>query len=162
MPGSYAGKTLMAGTKILTHVDDYSRVGVWAMRHFERGYEIERALGGWGNNFPTIDWAVKTITDPGKGTLDTIKSIKSLDLRAKRYQRPSTLRHTIMGYVEELRNFKNTTYDGIDWIVKEGSSRTLEIAIPPVEMTSKQAAVFEQIQDELEGSGIELIITIVS
>jgi len=167
VPGSYAGKTLMAGTKILTHADDYSRVGVWAMRYFERGYEIERALGGWGNNFPTIDWAVKTATGEKSGMLDSIKSIKSLDLRAKRYQNPNTLQKTLEKYIGELSDFSGAKYNGISWTVKDGSSRTLEVAIPPVEMTPAQAKVFENLQEQLAketnpGKRIELIITIVS
>ena len=162
IPGSYVTKTLKAGTQILTKADNYVKSGVWTMKHFERGYEIERALGGWANNFPTIDWAKQIITGPNTGLLKDIKSIKSLDLTAKRYKNSYTLKKTLYEYIDELATFKEAGYKGITWKFVEGSSKTLEIAVPPVEITAKQLKVFKEVETEAAAAGIELVITIVS
>jgi hypothetical protein len=160
VPGSYAGKALSAGTKILSRADDYTKTGVWAMKAFDRGWEIEKALGGWGDNFPVIDWAYKTIRDE-KGYLESIKSIKSIDITASGYQKASKLKSTLKGYVNALANFKETTHGGRKWTVMSHSSRTLEIAIPPVEMTAAQAKAFQEVVEYAKEKGIEIITRIV-
>ena len=153
----------MAGTKILSKSDDFAKSGVWAMNHFARGYEIERALGGWANNFPKIDWAKKTVLADGTtGVLDSIVSIKSLDITRKTYQNPGRLTTKLKTYINSLRDFETASYNGIDWFVAEGSSRTLKLAIPAVEMTSAQAKAFQVAMEYAEQENVNLIIEIVS
>ena len=160
-PGSYAGKALSAGTKILSHSDNYVKSGVWAMKAFDRGWEIEKALGGWGNNFPVIDWAYKTLRG-NTVYLESIKSIKSIDITANSYQKASKLKSTLKGYVNELAEFEGVpNWGGMEWIVMSHSSRTLEIAIPPVEMTAAQAKVFQGVVEYAKEKGIEVITRIV-
>ena len=90
VPGSYTVK----GVKILSKLDNYSHAAksVWKMKWSDRGYEIERRLGGMCNNFPTIDkYTVSKITGKTK-TLSSITSIKSIDMTAKTYQEPASLK----------------------------------------------------------------------
>ncbi len=160
-PGSYATKTLKAGTKILSKSDNYVKSGVWSMKAFDRGYEIEKALGGWCNNFPVIDWAQKTIR-ANKTYLESIKSIKSIDITASSYQKASTLKSKLKGYVDSLAEFTGVKkWNGTEFKVSSGTSRTLEIAIPPVEMTSSQAKVFKEIVEYANEKGVKVITRIV-
>ena len=102
------------------------------------------------------------MTGINAGQLDDIKSIKSLDITGKRYRSPYTLEKTLEKYIQELADFKTTRYKNITWHVKEGSSRTLEIAIPPVEMTAKQAEIFKKMEGKAAEKKVDLIVTIVS
>ena len=128
------------------------------MKAFDRGWEIERRLGGWCNNFPTIDWADM---DEAAGLLKNIKSIKSIDLNAKTYKKASKLRSKLRGYVDELARFNKTKYGNTHWVVEEGTSRILQIAIPSGGMTDAQAKVFEEIIEYAREKGVEVITTII-
>ena len=161
VPGSYSGKMVRAGTKILSSADNYVKTGVWSMKAFDRGYEIERALGGWGNNFPTIDWAKRTVRSDIV-YLESIKSIKSIDITAKSYQKASTLSNKLRGYVDDLLRFEGVkSWQGKRYKVVSGTSRTLEIAVPPVEMTPSQTNVFNEIIEYAAERGIKVDIKIV-
>ena len=48
-----------------------------------------------------------------------------------------------------------------DFKVFEGTSRTLELAIPPVEMTAEQAKVFQEIYDYAKEKGVNFITRII-
>ena len=66
------------------------------------------------------------------------------------------------GYVNELAEFEGVpNWGGMEWIVMSHSSRTLEIAIPPVEMTAAQAKVFQGVVEYAKEKGIEVITRIV-
>ena len=52
-------------------------------------------------------------------------------------------------------------WGGKTWIVKANSSRTLEIAIPPVEMTPEQAKAFQEIIDYAKTLGVDVVTRIV-
>ncbi|WP_080066679.1 RHS repeat-associated core domain-containing protein [Ruminiclostridium hungatei] len=160
-PGSYTAKGIKAGTKILSRADEYTKTGVWAMKAFDRGWEIEKALGGWGNNFPVIDWAIKEFRN-GKGYLSDIKSIKSIDITAKTYQKSSNLKSLLKGYVNDLANFSEAKFEKVNYYVMDGTSRTLEIAIPAVEMTADQAKVFKYITDYAKSEkNINVVVKII-
>lgn len=128
------------------------------MKAFDRGWEIERRLGGWCNNFPTIDWADM---DEAAGLLKNIKSIKSIDLNAKTYQNTSKLYNTLKRYVNQLIDFNGAKYKGINWIVQTGTPRTLEIAIPSSSMTKEQAEIFEKIIEYAQENGVKVIKRII-
>ncbi|MGN0243077.1 MAG: RHS repeat-associated core domain-containing protein, partial [Lachnospiraceae bacterium] len=161
IPGSYAGKTIKAGTKILSKADDYKRTGVWAKKALDRGWDIEKALGGWCNNFPTIDKAVKKTYKNGKNFLKNIVSIKSMDTTAKTYQNASKMRNKLRKYIDDLANFSETTYKGTKWTVKGGTSRTLELAIPAVGLSKKQAKVLQEMKEYAKKLGVTLKVVIV-
>lgn len=161
--GTYSQKLVAAGTKILSKADDYVKTGVWTMKAFDRGWEIEKALGGWCNNFPTIDWAIKTVRND-KTYLESIKSIKSMDITLPSYQKQSTLYNKLKKYVDELVDFDGVKkWKGVEYQVSQGSTRTLEIAVPPVEMTSMQADVFNEIikYASMQTKKIDVVIRIV-
>lgn len=128
------------------------------MKAFDRGWEIERRLGGWCNNFPTIDWADM---DEAAGLLKNIKSIKSIDLNAKTYQNTSKLYNTLKRYVNQLIDFNGAKYKGINWTVQTGTPRTLEIAIPSSSMTKEQAEIFEKIIEYAQENGVKVIKRII-
>ena len=130
------------------------------MNVFERGWEIEKALGGWGNNFPTIDCARKTVRT-GATYLEDIKSIKSIDITAPSYQYASVLRNRLRGYTDDLASFQAKPYKGTDYIVMPGTRRTLEIAVPPVEMTAEQAGVFQEMVEYGRQYGVDIVTRIV-
>ena len=131
------------------------------MNKWDRGWKIERELGGWCNNFPTIDKGVKRYV--GKMIyLSDIVSIKSLDTTTKSYKNVFKLRYTLKKYIDDLAGFEGKkNYKGFEYIVEEGTDRTLQIAVPPVEMTAEQAKVFDDMMKYAkEEYGIDVVITI--
>src|SRR5271169_6768422 len=69
---------------------------VWDLNPFQRGREIEQAIGtNLPSNFPTIDRF-----ENGVAT-----SIKSLDLEAPTYQSVSTLSRTLTNYIDKVADF---------------------------------------------------------
>lgn len=160
-PGSYSAKTVKAGTKILSKSDNYVKSGVWAMKWSDRGYEIEKALGGMANNFPKID---KYVISQVKGTTTWLKSatsIKSIDITSKSYKSGTTLYNKLKTYVDDLTKFSGTTYKKTTYKLEKNASKTLEIAIPPVEMNKSQSEAFKKIQKYASEKGIEIITKII-
>ncbi len=159
-PGSYTVKGLKAGTKILSKSDEFKKTGVWAMKAFDRGWEIEKALGGMCNNFPTIDKYFIKATQGNVNILSSVTSIKSIDITAKSYQ-GSGLKSLLKGYINELAGFSNANYSKARYVVSSDAEKILEIAIPPVEMTSKQAEIFKNMVDYAKENGIQIVTRIV-
>ncbi len=160
-PGSYSAKTIKTGTQILSKSDNYVKSGVWAMKAFDRGYEIEKALGGMANNFPVIDKYVKSQYRAGIMWLSSVTSIKSIDITASSYKSGNTMKNLLKKYVDDLAAFKGKPYKDTYYQLESCGNKILEIAIPPVEMTSNQAKVFEEIKEYATEKGIELITRIV-
>ena len=160
-PGSYASKTIKAGTKIISKADDYVKTGVWTMNALDRGYEIERALGGMCNNFPVIDKFVAPMMDSSRKWLSSITSIKSIDTTAKTYQDSGKLYSKLKKYVDSLAKFDDKTYKGIEHIVMDDAERILELAIPPVELSSSQADALQRITEYANELGIILKTVII-
>ena len=160
-PGSYSAKTIKAGTQILSKSDNYVKSGVWAMKAFDRGYEIEKALGGMANNFPVIDKYVKSQCRAGIMWLSSVTSIKSIDITASSYKSGNTMKNLLKKYVDDLAAFKGKSYKDTYYQLESCGNKILEIAIPPVEMTSNQAKVFKEIKEYATEKGIELITRIV-
>ncbi|MBU5334084.1 hypothetical protein KQI61_17975 [Anaerocolumna aminovalerica] len=129
---------------------------VWKLNPFERGNEIEKALGGWCNNFPVIDKAGKIVN----GFRESITSIKSMDLFAKSYQNGNSVYNTVMKYVNSLANFTSTKWGSINVDVNSSTRRYLELAIPKggveAQMTQINNAIAEAAQ-----RGVEIIIRFV-
>ena len=128
---------------------------VWKLSPFERDVEIEKALGGWNNNFPVIDKAGDIVN----GYRTSITSIKSLDLSAKSYQSGNTVYSTIMGYANKLAKFETTSYGGTTIRVNSSTQRILELAIP----NSASQIQLEQIKGAVTHAGkigIQVIIKI--
>jgi len=162
LPGSYSLKTVKAGTKIISRADEYVKTGVWAMDQWSRGWEIERALGGMANNFPTIDKFISSGVKNGDTILTSVTSIKSIDITADTYKKAGGLRHKLKSYVNSLIEFKEKTYKGVTYVLEKNAKKILEVAIPPVSMSAAQAAVFEEIQSYAAENGIEFIVRIIS
>ena len=152
LPGSYTAK----GVNLLMKADDFVKAptGVWAKKPFERGWEIEKALGGMMNNFPVID----KFTVGAKGIASSITSIKSIDVTAKTYQKGNNFYNTIKGYVDDLANFSTTTYGGVTVKVNQNTSRILELALPPVQLTKSQADQLDKITKEASKKGVKIVI----
>ncbi|PRX52876.1 hypothetical protein B0G52_1501, partial [Cohnella sp. SGD-V74] len=147
-------KYLWKSAKTMFKSDD--AVGsVWKLSPFERGVEIERALGGWNNNFPVIDKAGDIVN----GYRTSITSIKSIDLSAKSYQSGNTVYTTIMGYSKKLTKFETTSYGGTTIRVNSSTQRILEVAIPK----GASPAQLEQIKGAVNHAGkigVQVIIKI--
>ena len=136
-----------SGAKVLP------KASVWTMKAFDRGWEIEKLLGGMGNNFPTIDKFV----NGAKGFAKSITSIKSMDLGAKTYQKGNAVYNTIIKYANDLSGFKSTTWSKITVNVNSSTQRILELALP----TNVSAAQLEQINKaiiEAGKKGIDVVI----
>lgn len=108
---------------------------VWKLHPFERGWAIEKQLGGWGNNFPVIDKFEKGIAT----------SIKSLDLNAKSYQNSNRVFNTLKRYIDDLVGFNGATRKPIN--ISEIVGRQLDLALPS---GSGSAAQWEQIQQAMK------------
>lgn len=117
------------GTTIM--VEGQYAFSVWDLNPFDRGYAIEKALGGWCDNFPVIDKA------SGKGISESITSIKSMDLSLASYQNGNSVYNKIMSYVESLKNFIGDSRYGHHIKVNSNTQRILEFVIPS-EGTPKQ------------------------
>jgi len=159
VPGSYTAKGLKAGAKILAKADDFEKTGVWAMKAFDRGYAIEKMLGGWGTNFPVIDKAVKGI----KGYAESITSIKSMDITAKTYNKGNRMYYTLKGYIDSLSGFVEKRWANETISTGADTKRYLELAIPAVEMTKSQ---FTQLQKAIKYASdlenpVEIILRII-
>ena len=76
-----------------------------------------------------------------------------MDITLKTYQNPSKLKSKLKGYINSLASFEKTKYGGTLYKVSEGTSRTLELAIPPVEMTKAQSDVFKEVFDYFRSKG---------
>ena len=150
-----------AGTKILSSSDEYVKSGVWLMNALDRGYEIERALGGMVNNFPTIDKFKVAWDVAGTKWLSSVTSIKSIDTTLKTYQDSSKFYSKLKRYVDDLIGFDDVKYKGVWHRIDCNTDRVLELAIPPVELSSEQADVLQQIANYASEFGIEFITRIV-
>ncbi|MGN0242880.1 MAG: hypothetical protein ACI4CT_02330, partial [Lachnospiraceae bacterium] len=115
---------------------------------------------GW-NILSLIDKAVKKFLKDGSGILKNIVSIKSMDTTAKTYQNASKMRNKLRKYIDDLAGFSETTYKGTKWTVKGGTSRTLELAIPAVGLSKKQAKVLQEMKEYAKKLGVTLKVVIV-
>lgn len=98
-----------------------SNLNVWKMSPLDRGWAIERRLGGWGNNFPVIDKFENGIAT----------SIKSLDLGAKTYQKTGAVFNKLKGYIDDLAGFSGGSQsDKINISLRMVKGKTLELALP--------------------------------
>jgi RHS repeat-associated protein len=153
--GALAG-AIYAGSAAAITIATESGVGVWALGAAQRGMVIEKALGGMGTNFPTID----KFTRAASGLLNSITSIKSMDLAAKCYQGANAIYNKVMGFVNSLAGFNYTTYKGEFYQVASGVQRTLQIAIPEGATAAQMAQINKAIADAA-AQGITVITTVV-
>ena len=110
----------------------------WNSGWAARGRYFENRLGRTLHpNFPTID----KIPD-GIAT-----SIKSIDLNAKTYQVPNSLRNRLNNYVDEVEGFKGDRWGGDEVKEIDIKSRAVSIAIPKGSMTEEQRALFEEARE---------------
>ena len=154
-------RTAQTGAKLLQKersIENYSRAGVWAMNAFNRGWEIERRLGGMMNNFPTIDKMVEVFNDGTRSILSSVTSIKSIDITAETYKDASKLKSRITKYIDDLAGFAGTTYKQHDYILQDNLQRILEIAIPPVTPNSAQSEVIDEMISYAQSQGIQIKI----
>jgi len=108
---------------------------VWALNKWDRGRAIEKALGHNLGNCRTIDKLV------GR----TATSIKSIDLNAKTYQKMSNIGSKLREYIDDLADFKGTTYKGVRcYPGQDFDDRVLELAIPSRGVTAAQRQALEQ------------------
>ena len=161
-----------AGKEIPTTVNDFPNAkietikDVWTKGVCERGKQIDILLNkhnlgeGLGENFPVVD----------RLEGDVLISTKSLDLGAKTYLDPEKLRKRLQNYIDQLDNFENKypkvkTEDGFSWginpITKEPNkplkstdynSKKLELVLPDMPMTAKQAEVINSFIEDFDMS----------
>ena len=63
--------------------------------------------------------------------------------------------------MDDLAEFSSTSYKGKVYEMETTAKRILEVAVPPVEMTSSQAKIFQEVTEYAAENGIELIVKIV-
>ena len=127
-------------------------VSFWELSPFERGWAIEKILGGNINNFPVIDKYTRDI----KGTITSVTSIKSIGLGAVSYNKGMHLYNTIMKYATTLSNFSGRTWGKTTIAVPEEATKMLEIAIPN-NPTNTQIIQMEQALIDAAKLGIKII-----
>ncbi|MBS0598876.1 MAG: VCBS repeat-containing protein [Proteobacteria bacterium] len=112
-------RAIKGGAQMLRDAD--AAESVWRLNPFQRGQQIERALGqNLPYNFPVIDRF-----ENGLAT-----SIKSLDLNAKTYQNTAALSRVLRGYVDDVAAFNGRTWAGVRIRSQDISGRALDLAIP--------------------------------
>jgi len=153
--GISAGVKYISGTSKALQILDKGE-SVWKLGAFERGRKIENALGGMGNNFPTIDKFVKN----SKDIATSITSIKSIDIFAKSYQGNNAIYNQVMKYVNSLAGFQTTTWGGTRVIVNSSTNRILELAIPPGATSTQLAQINKAIADAAK-QGITVVTKVI-
>jgi hypothetical protein len=132
------GAKATAARRVVKVADVVGEAGgnsVWALNKWDRGRAIEKALGHTLGNCQTIDKLV------GR----TATSIKSIDLNAKTYQNMGQLGGKLRKYVDDLADFKGTTYKRVDYFPgRNFDDRVLELAIPSRGVTAAQRQALEQ------------------
>jgi len=126
---------------------------LWQMAAVDRGSLIHDALGGNLGTFPVIDKFVKGID----GFAQSISSIKSIDVFASSYQATNALYNKIMQYGNELANFVQKTWYGINVITNSSTQRLLEIAVP-ANATAAQLTEINRAAAELLKKGVQVVI----
>lgn len=111
--------------------------GVWKLNPFQRGQQIEQALGhNLPSNFPTIDRFENGIAT----------SIKSIDLDAASYLNDATLSRTLTGYVDKAAGFNGRTWAGRTIESDDILGRGLDLAIPHSGNASQQAIINQAVK----------------
>lgn len=111
--------------------------GVWKLNPFQRGQQIEQALGhNLPGNFPVIDRF-----ENGLAT-----SIKSIDLDAATYQSGSTLTRTLNGYVDKVAGFQGRTWAGVRIRGQDITGRALDLAIPHSGSAAQEAIISQTVK----------------
>ena len=96
--------------------------GIWDLGPVTRGEIIHERLGqNLPRTFPVIDKFLNGI----------VTSIKSIDLRAKSYQNPSTIERVGKGFIDKVAAFMNGRRPEIAIGPSDIKGRALDIAIPP-------------------------------
>lgn len=116
-----------------------SSSSVWKLPPLERGWAIERRLGGWCNNYPVID---KFNRQTGIAT-----SIKSMDLNAKSYQKAGSVFNKLKGYIDKLHRFKGSGWKDSKVLGADISGKELELVLPNGSGTKAQ---WEQIHQAID------------
>jgi hypothetical protein len=124
---------------------------VWEMNQFERGFAIEKQLGGnLPSNFPVIDRF-----DNGIAT-----SIKSIDLNAASYQNAATLQRTLNGYVDKVAAFNGQRWAGTIITPSQVQGRQLLLAVPGRGNAAQQAAI-QAASKRAQNAGVQFTTTVV-
>jgi RHS repeat-associated protein len=112
----YAGKRLIFAAR-----------SIWKMPAKgpqSRGFVYEKMLKLKGlmktSNFPTIDAFHKGVAT----------SVKTMNLNAKSYQKGNAVYNKLKKYVDDLVNFKDTTWGGQTVLANDVKSKVLELGIP--------------------------------
>ncbi len=116
-----------------------SSSSVWKLPPLERGWAIERRLGGWCNNYPVID---KFNRQTGIAT-----SIKSMDLNAKSYQKTGSVFNKLKGYIDKLHKFKGLDSNDMKVSGNKILGKELELVLPNGSGTKAQ---WEQIHQAID------------
>jgi RHS repeat-associated protein len=112
-----------------------------------RGRVIETMLGGnLPRTFPVIDKFFNGLAT----------SIKSMDLRLATYLNPAKLESALMGHVDKLAGFSGGQLGTT--VVRNVTSRALEVAVPNGAMNAAQRAVFTKVAAQAAEKGIKVIV----
>ncbi|HIQ06772.1 MAG TPA: hypothetical protein EYH31_14020 [Anaerolineae bacterium] len=103
-------------------------------------------------NFPVIDRFERGIAT----------SIKSIDLRAAKYQNIRTLMRVVQQHIDTLANWQGQLrpWGGVRIRSYQITGRVLELAVPP-EATPAQEAALRQLQQYAESLGVMLKIIVI-
>ena len=90
--------------------------------------------------------------------------MKSLDIAAPSYQKPSTLRNTLNKYADALKGFEEKYFKGLDefnWGGKtidkdDYNKKALEVVLPDIIMTENFLNVPNDFKKTMEASGVEV------
>ncbi|MCX7920466.1 MAG: pilus assembly protein [Clostridia bacterium] len=122
------------------------QTSVWEKGPAERGKEIQKLEGrNLPDNFPTL-----TSYDSGKAVM-----VRSIDLDAPTYLKPSNVKSKVRSFINEFANFKDGTYG--DKVIKV-TSRTLILVVPEGSITPEVRAVLDECIKYAAEKGITLTI----
>ncbi|NLK85880.1 MAG: hypothetical protein GX279_00105 [Clostridiaceae bacterium] len=126
---------------------------IWSLSNFQRGLKLRRIFGGnLPNSFPVI-----ARYENGKAVM-----IKSMDLTAVSYQRPSNTEKTLKGYINELSKYNgqnkpwgsgNILIRGDDILQKE-----LLLIIPENDPGDSNSSVLLDMKEYARSRGVSLVV----
>jgi RHS repeat-associated protein len=142
-----AASAYLPGLAVEMGIARLAEGSVWGMNALQRGFTIEKMLGGdLPNGFPIID----KVKD-GVAT-----SIKSIDVTLSSYNKGNGLLNTLNGYINKLSDFTKGSRGGVTF--EQGvdfTSKSLEVAIQPGKASLAQWEQISQAMKNAKNAGID-------
>ncbi len=116
-----------------------------------RGFVYEAAAGGnLVRNYPVIDKFISGVAT----------SIKTLDLKAKSYQKAGAVYSKLKGYIDDLYDFQGTIKGGVNTTNGAIKEKILDVAIPKG-ATTQQVEMIQKAVQYGESKGITVKVNTV-